>query len=100
MKIQASQKALSQGSALVITMVLGVIMLIIVGSYLQMMGTQKTLVVRSETWNGSLCIVEAGVEGALSQMNATPNFSPPNDFSANGWGRAGIVNGPVARTLQ
>lgn len=95
MKTQPSHQSSDQGSALVITMVLGVILLVIVGSYLQLLGTQKNLVLRSESWNASLTMAEAGVEEALAQLN-----SGVTSLSANGWGGAGSVFGPVARRLE
>lgn len=95
MKTQPIHKSSDQGSALVITMTLGVILLVIVGSYLRLLGTQKNLVLRSESWNASLTMAEAGVEEALSQLN-----SGATNLSANGWGGAGSVFGPVARRLE
>ena len=95
MKTQPVQKSSDQGSALVITMTLGVILLVIVGSYLRLLGTQKNLVLRSESWNASLTMAEAGVEEALTQLN-----SGATNLSANGWGGSGSVFGPVARSLE
>lgn len=95
MKTQPLHKSSDQGSALVITMTLGVILLVIVGSYLRLLGTQKNLVLRSESWNASLTMAEAGVEEALTQLN-----SGATNLSANGWGGSGSVFGPVARSLE
>jgi hypothetical protein len=83
-----------RGSTLVAVMVLGVILLIVAGSYLGLIGSQKDLVIRSETWNASLTMAEAGVEEAMAQIN-----NSPGDLSANGWGGSGSVFGPVVRTL-
>ena len=95
MKTQPVHQSSDQGSALVITMTLGVILLVIVGSYLRLLGTQKNLVLRSESWNASLTMAEAGVEEALAQLN-----SGAVNLSANGWGGSGGVFGPVARSLE
>ena len=95
MKTQPVHQSSDQGSALVITMTLGVILLVIVGSYLRLLGTQKNLVLRSESWNASLTMAEAGVEEALAQLN-----SKAINLSANGWGGSGSVFGPVARSLE
>ena len=94
MKTQPVHQSSDQGSALVITMTLGIILLVIVGSYLRLLGTQKNLVLRSESWNVSLTMAEAGVEEALAQLN-----SKAINLSANGWGGSGSVFGPVARSL-
>ncbi|HSY17685.1 MAG TPA: collagen-binding domain-containing protein [Candidatus Acidoferrales bacterium] len=94
MKIEAYRNASSRGSALVITLVLGVIMLVIAVSYLSMIGTQQKLVVRSESWNASLTMAEAGVEEAMAQINASQT-----NFGANGWTASGGTFGPITRTL-
>src|ERR1035437_8894977 len=86
MKIQCKKQSRKQGSALVITLILGVILLVTLSSYLMLISSQKDLVTRSQGWNAALTMAEAGVEEALAQMNASPN-----DFSANSWGVSGNV---------
>lgn len=95
MIIQLKKQPSNRGSALVITMVIGVILLLTLSSYLMLVGTQKKLVTRSECWNASLTMAEAGAEEALAQMNGSPG-----DFSANAWGVSGVVYGPMARNLE
>ena len=94
MKIQCQKQSRKQGSVLVITLVLGVILLATLSSYLMLIGTQKGLVTRSQRWNAALTMAEAGIEEALAQMNASPN-----DFSLNSWGASGGVYGPMAHNL-
>src|SRR5450759_1773075 len=96
MKIQCKKQSRKQGSALVITLILGVILLVTLGSYLMLINSQKGLVTRSQGWNAALTMAEAGVEEALAQMNASPN-----DFSANNWNgnASGGVYGPMAHNL-
>ena len=94
MKIQCQKQSRKQGSALVITLILGVILLVTLSSYLMLISSQKDLVTRSQGWNAALTMAEAGVEEALAQMNASPN-----DFSANSWGVSGGVYGPMAHNL-
>jgi hypothetical protein len=94
MKIQCKKQSRKQGSALVITLILGVILLVTLSSYLMLISSQKGLVTRSQGWNAALTMAEAGVEEALAQMNASPN-----DFSANSWGASGGVYGPMAHNL-
>src|SRR5450759_773336 len=94
MKIQGKKPSRKQGSALVITLILGVILLVTLGSYLILISSQKSLVTRSQGWNAALTMAEAGVEEALAQMNASPN-----DFSANSWSASGGVYGPMAHNL-
>jgi hypothetical protein len=94
MKIQCKKQSRKQGSALVITLILGVILLVTLGSYLMLINSQKCLVTRSQGWNAALTMAEAGVEEALAQMKASPN-----DFSANSWSASGGVYGPMAHNL-
>jgi hypothetical protein len=94
MKIQCKKPSRKQGSALVITLILGVILLVTLGSYLILISSQKGLMTRSQGWNAALTMAEAGVEEALAQMNASPN-----DFSANSWNASGGVYGPMAHNL-
>ena len=102
MKTQTNRKQSDQGSALVITLVLGTIMLLMAASYLQLLGTQKTIVVRSESWNASLIMAEAGIEEGMAQVNAYPSYTLTNDFSGNTWGFNGSGNlyGPMAHNLK
>ena len=94
MKIQCQKQSRKQGSVLVITLILGVILLATLSSYLMLIGNQKGLVTRSQRWNAALTMAEAGIEEALAQMNASPN-----DFSANSWVASGGVYGPMAHNL-
>ncbi|MBW8864004.1 MAG: hypothetical protein JF609_03590 [Verrucomicrobia bacterium] len=103
MKTQTNRKPSNQGSALVITLVLVTIMLLTAASYLQLLGTQKTIVVRSESWNASLIMAEAGVEEGLAQANSNPNnLLTTNDFSGNSWGfdNNNQVFGPMTHSVQ
>src|SRR5690349_1083458 len=68
--------------ALGITFVLGIGL----SSYLMLMRWQYVSVTRSQAWNASLTMAEAGVEEALAQLNPsalifTTNINP----GANGW---------------
>jgi len=100
MKTQTNRKQSDQGSALVITLVVGTIMLLMAASYLQLLGTQKTIVVRSESWNASLIMAEAGIEEGMAQVNAHPSYTLTNDFSGNSWGFANSYYGPMAHNLK
>jgi len=94
MKIAYRKQRREQGSFMMFALFFGVLLTITLGSYLVMIGAQHKSVVRSERWNSTLTLAEAGVEEALAQMNASPN-----DFSANNWGTSGGNYGPVTRTL-
>lgn len=104
MKTPSLKHSREQGSALLITLTLGVILLIGLTAYLMLLGTQKKLGTRSQSWNAALTMAEAGIEEGLAQANSstsifTTNTSNP-DFSNNGWGTSGSFYGPVNRNLQ
>ena len=67
--------------------------------YLHLVSTQNNLVARSQAWNTSLTLAEAGVEEALAQLNPGAP-APVIDRTANGWGAVnGGRYGPMSRTL-
>ena len=76
-----------------------VITMIVVGfmlaAYLKMVTVQNQLTVRSQTWNRSVPVLEAGVEEAMAHLNrnGAPDASGnlPGTLSADGWsGNAAI----------
>jgi hypothetical protein len=83
-----------QGSVLLFTMGFTVLCGIALGSYFMLASQEHRTVIRSQSWNSSLCMAEAGVDEALAQMNASPG-----NFSANGWGGGSTNYGPVTRPL-
>lgn len=67
--------------------------------YLNLINGQRNLVARSQAWNASLTLAEAGAEEALAQLNPGAPW-PTVDRSANGWGGpANGFYGPMARSL-
>jgi hypothetical protein len=83
-----------QGAVLLVTLCFAILCGIALASYYMMAEQEHRTVVRSQSWNRSLGMAEAGIDEALAQMNASPG-----DFSANGWGSSGANSGPVTRTL-
>src|SRR5712671_4492640 len=69
MKPQIHKTKRNQGTVLLVTLLVTAIMGITLASYLIMIQTQNTSVVRSQTWNSSIAITEAGVEDALQLIN-------------------------------
>lgn len=61
---------------------------ITLASYLLLVRNDYVLTARSESWNATLAVAEAGAEEALAQLNPGP-FVPPTmvDRSANQWNR-------------
>src|SRR6516225_2373925 len=87
----------NQGSALLVTLVFAVVCGITLGSYFTLASQEHQMVVRSQNWNASLAMAEAGVDEALAQMNTTNVLG--GDFSVNSWGGSGTNYGPVRRVL-
>lgn len=83
------------GSVLMATLVITGILGLTLASYLTMIGTQNRSVVRSQTWNSSIPIAEAGVEEAIVHLNKNclPNdiTRAPVNWTADGW--TAVTNG-------
>lgn len=72
----------NQGSALVISMVIAVILLICLTSYLALVMDENRAVGRAQTWNAAMPMAEAGVEEALTQLQYAGNGT---NLATNGW---------------
>lgn len=81
------------GNTLLVSLMTCAILGVLLASYLTMVQTQSISVMRSQVWNATLVLTEAGVEEALSQMNRNAPFFDPteatNNLSANYWYREG-----------
>ncbi|MEO6181974.1 MAG: hypothetical protein ABIP71_02480, partial [Verrucomicrobiota bacterium] len=88
MKAKFLQKKES-GSVLMITMVIIGVIGIALASYLSLAGAQNKSVVRSQTWNASIPIVEAGIEEAIVHLNknclASDITQTVPNWVADGW---------------
>src|ERR1019366_6525772 len=87
-------KKREEGSVLVTTLIVCVVIGTLLASYLTLMSTRYKLTVRSKCWNAAMPVLEAGLEEALTHLHAEPG-SP----SANGW-TAGTVGGQPVYTKQ
>ena len=94
MKLNLQKQKRQKGSVLVVTLIVGVVLLIGMSSYLQLVSVQTVSVARSQLWNDALTVAEAGIEEGLAQMN-----NSPNQLSKNLWGKSGANFGPVTRDL-
>jgi hypothetical protein len=63
-----------RGNALLIALILSALLGVALASCLLLVSGQNVSVVRSQAWNGSLALAEAGVEEALAEMN-TPGWA-------------------------
>src|SRR5258706_7852319 len=89
MKLQILKRRNSDGSVLLVTVALCVILGILMGSYLAMIKTHHFSVARARSWNSALMVAEAGVEEALAQLNDTNlmklGILTYQGFNANKW---------------
>lgn len=69
MKINRSNKSSQTGSVLLLTVVFTGIMGFVLASYLTLVGAQNRSVVRSQTWNATIPLIEAGIEEAMGHLN-------------------------------
>jgi hypothetical protein len=110
MKIHIQKQPQEQGSALIVTLTLGVILLVTLASYVSLLSSQKSIVTRSQTWNAAMTMAEAGIEEGLAQVNSSTNIfnfsyatnsntSTNMDFSNNSWGTGNGGYGPKTGTL-
>jgi hypothetical protein len=79
----------NQGSVLMTTLVITGILGVTLASYLSLVGGQNRSIVRSQTWNATIPIVEAGIEEAMMHLNKNcvlSDINPiPPDWDADGW---------------
>jgi hypothetical protein len=89
MKTQIKQSRGDQGNVLLISLITAMIIGATLGSFLLLVRSQSTMVVRSQVWNETVIVTEAGVEDALQLINkhaGTPNLSGwTNEATSDGW---------------
>src|SRR5215204_755351 len=96
MKIHLLKRTPEQGSVLLVALLTCTIMGVVLASYLIMSGTQNRSVMRSQTWNSTIALTEAGIEDGLQLVNKyAGNFEKltnwPSTATADSWS----VNGNV-----
>jgi Tfp pilus assembly protein PilX len=77
----------NRGSTLIVTMLVALLLGFTLASYLMLVSSGHAAAVRSQAWNHSLILAEAGVEEALAQLNyqLNPAGSPADVTGGNGW---------------
>ena len=89
----------NEGSMLIITVCMAVVIGLGLVSYLWLVHSKNKLASRSLHWNMAMAHAEAGVEEALAQLNHI--FGTNVNRAANGWGGpTDGVYGPVQRNLK
>lgn len=89
MKLQLKSHT-ENGSALAVTMIVCFVLGIMLAGYLKLTSTNYVLTSRSQKWNESISVAEAGVEEALQEVNVinttfTKTTNWPSTASHNGW---------------
>ncbi|HEY0549446.1 MAG TPA: hypothetical protein VGF13_07560 [Verrucomicrobiae bacterium] len=77
MKTQLVPNIRRQGFTYLTTVITLIVVGIMLGAYLKMVSVQNQLTVRSQTWNRSIPILEAGIDEAVAHLNKN---GAPDDF--------------------
>jgi hypothetical protein len=89
MKLRISRSARERGTVLVASLCLAFVLGFALAGYLTLVQYQSQSVARSQTWNGSLAVAEAGIEDGLQFINkfaGTPILpSWTNSSSVDNW---------------
>lgn len=91
MKTKYSSHNRERGSALLIAVVISGLLIVLLASYLDLLSADNKSTVRSQQWNLSMPVVEAGIEEALAHINqnATTNLLVPQNLAptllTDGW---------------
>ena len=73
------------GSTLLTTLVIAAVVGLTAVAYLKMVSNQNYLVQRSQAWNTTIPIIEAGVEEALTHLNRNGTNALNLNLTADGW---------------
>jgi hypothetical protein len=98
MKILLTPKARVRGMTYATVIVSMIVIGTVLAAYLKMVAVQNQLTGRSQTWNRSVPILEAGIEEAMAHLNK--NGSPEegvvdlNRMGLDGWFNNGSLTGP------
>ena len=85
LKVSQSTARGTQGHVLVMVLVVVIICAIALMSYLTLVNSQNRAVARSQGWNSTVPVMEAGVEEALAHLNANAE----SGLSVDGWVKVG-----------
>ena len=78
MKIHRKKTPVNRASALTVTLLTCMILGAVLVACLSLIGTQQSLVCRSQNWNQAMAVAEGGVEEAMALLNSgvqAPNFA-------------------------
>lgn len=73
------------GSILMITMFVVLILGFVLGAYLYLVKQESAFVTRSQAWNSALLMAEAGIEEGMAQINSGLGTNNMGSAKSNGW---------------
>ena len=88
MKLRRLQKRREQGN-IYLVLVIAIVVGLVLAAYLNMVSNQNAFSMRSQAWNRSIAVVEAGVEEALTHLNR--NGTNYANLYRDGWWNLGGV---------
>ncbi len=80
MKIRVSNKSGEQGNLILCSLLIAGIAGVTLASYLVMTQVQSVSIYRSQTWNSSMAVTEAGIEDGLQLINRFAGSMEPTDI--------------------
>src|SRR5512133_1399724 len=95
MKIHLAPRAAVHGAAILVSLLICTILAVSVASYLSLTMHQYNLSMRSQEWNTSMAVVEAGIEEGLQHLNENTT-----NLATCGWTAAGNNTYVMERTLD
>jgi hypothetical protein len=87
MKIQHSNKHTQAGSAILMVVVITALAAIVLVAYMSLVGRQNYSTVRSQAWNSTIPVIEAGIEDAMAHLNAHGS----TNLACDGWQSVGSL---------
>jgi hypothetical protein len=88
MKTSVTRSQNINGSALIVTLCICTVLGIFMAGYLKLVNTHSYAVARSDTWHSAIPVAEAGIEDAMSHLNA-PGVTT-NTLAQNSWMMVGL----------
>src|SRR5207249_1195526 len=94
MKIRIQKQSAQQGKVMLVTLMVAAVIGATLASYLVMTQNQNVSIYRSQTWNTSMAVTEAGIEdglqlinrfaGSFDSLEKWTNYTTSDSWDANG----------------
>jgi hypothetical protein len=85
MKTKKSKQQLAGGNTLILTLIATGLIGFLLSSYIGLVKSQNVSTIRSQSWNATIPVIEAGIEDALTHINQRLT----NDLTGDGWEKRG-----------